>query len=59
MQSICRTGATEPGSNEQVVEFACTRFKAEYPILGKVQPMAIFSSSASFQNHIQLFVVSV
>uniref|UniRef100_A0A0E0DKD9 Glutathione peroxidase n=1 Tax=Oryza meridionalis TaxID=40149 RepID=A0A0E0DKD9_9ORYZ len=26
----------EPGSNEQVVEFACTRFKAEYPILGKV-----------------------
>lgn len=24
-----------PGSNEQIVEFACTRFKAEYPIFGK------------------------
>ncbi|KAF8769321.1 hypothetical protein HU200_006837 [Digitaria exilis] len=26
----------EPGTNEQIVEFACTRFKAEYPIFGKV-----------------------
>ncbi|GJN01277.1 hypothetical protein PR202_ga18530 [Eleusine coracana subsp. coracana] len=26
----------EPGSNEQIAEFACTRFKAEYPIFGKV-----------------------
>ncbi|XP_044485623.1 probable phospholipid hydroperoxide glutathione peroxidase [Mangifera indica] len=29
-------GAQEPGSNEQIVEFACTRFKAEYPIFDKV-----------------------
>ncbi|KAH0457204.1 hypothetical protein IEQ34_015111 [Dendrobium chrysotoxum] len=26
----------EPGSNEEIVEFACTRFKAEYPIFDKV-----------------------
>ncbi|KAI4326966.1 hypothetical protein L6164_019475 [Bauhinia variegata] len=29
-------GAQEPGSNEQILEFACTRFKAEYPIFDKV-----------------------
>ncbi|XP_010055628.2 probable phospholipid hydroperoxide glutathione peroxidase [Eucalyptus grandis] len=29
-------GAQEPGTNEQIVEFACTRFKAEYPIFDKV-----------------------
>ncbi|KAG6501832.1 hypothetical protein ZIOFF_041716 [Zingiber officinale] len=27
----------EPGSNEQIVEFACTRFKAEFPIFDKVE----------------------
>ncbi|XP_074588396.1 putative phospholipid hydroperoxide glutathione peroxidase [Curcuma longa] len=27
----------EPGSNEAIVEFACTRFKAEYPIFDKVE----------------------
>ncbi|GAB2296869.1 Probable phospholipid hydroperoxide glutathione peroxidase [Dionaea muscipula] len=26
----------EPGTNEQIVEFACTRFKAEFPIFHKV-----------------------
>ncbi|KAJ6962434.1 hypothetical protein NC652_001177 [Populus alba x Populus x berolinensis] len=29
-------GSQEPGSNEQIVEFACTRFKADYPIFDKV-----------------------
>ncbi|KAE9607740.1 hypothetical protein Lal_00013411 [Lupinus albus] len=29
-------GGQEPGSNEQIVEFACTRFKAEFPIFDKV-----------------------
>ncbi|KAJ7952323.1 Glutathione peroxidase [Quillaja saponaria] len=29
-------GAQEPGSNEEIVEFACTRFKAEFPIFDKV-----------------------
>ncbi|EXB37365.1 putative phospholipid hydroperoxide glutathione peroxidase 6 [Morus notabilis] len=29
-------GAQEPGTNEQILEFACTRFKAEYPIFDKV-----------------------
>ncbi|XP_072987445.1 probable phospholipid hydroperoxide glutathione peroxidase [Typha latifolia] len=29
-------GAQEPGSNEEIVQFACTRFKAEYPIFDKV-----------------------
>jgi hypothetical protein len=27
----------EPGSNEQIKEFACTRFKAEFPLFDKVQ----------------------
>lgn len=29
-------GGQEPGTNEQIKEFACTRFKAEYPIFDKV-----------------------
>ncbi|CAL5024620.1 unnamed protein product [Urochloa decumbens] len=29
-------GGQEPGTNEQITEFACARFKAEYPIFGKV-----------------------
>ncbi|CAN6241459.1 unnamed protein product [Urochloa humidicola] len=29
-------GGQEPGTNQQITEFACTRFKAEYPIFGKV-----------------------
>ncbi|KAE8055320.1 hypothetical protein FH972_012167 [Carpinus fangiana] len=29
-------GAQEPGDNEQILEFACTRFKAEFPIFDKV-----------------------
>eukprot|EP00250_Pteridium_aquilinum_P019626 c24499_g2_i1 orf=328-825(-) len=29
-------GGQEPGSNEEIQEFACTRFKAEYPIFDKV-----------------------
>ncbi|KAL1569067.1 putative phospholipid hydroperoxide glutathione peroxidase [Salvia divinorum] len=30
-------GSQEPGTNEQIQEFACTRFKAEYPIFDKVE----------------------
>jgi len=29
-------GGEEPGTNEEIVQFACTRFKAEYPIFDKV-----------------------
>lgn len=29
-------GNEEPGSNEEILEFACTRFKAEYPVFEKV-----------------------
>ncbi|KAF8033019.1 hypothetical protein BT93_D1798 [Corymbia citriodora subsp. variegata] len=29
-------GSQEPGTNEQIQEFACTRFKAEYPVFAKV-----------------------
>ncbi|GKV23110.1 hypothetical protein SLEP1_g32885 [Rubroshorea leprosula] len=29
-------GGQEPGNNEQILEFACTRFKAEFPIFDKV-----------------------
>nr|CAJ43709.1 glutathion peroxidase [Plantago major] len=29
-------GSQEPGSNEEIQNFVCTRFKAEYPIFDKV-----------------------
>jgi hypothetical protein len=29
-------GGQEPGSNEEIQNFVCTRFKAEYPIFDKV-----------------------
>ncbi|CAK9164962.1 unnamed protein product [Ilex paraguariensis] len=29
-------GSQEPGSNEEIQQFACTRFKAEYPIFDKI-----------------------
>ncbi|KAI7988599.1 putative phospholipid hydroperoxide glutathione peroxidase [Camellia lanceoleosa] len=29
-------GEQEPGNNDQILEFACTRFKAEFPIFDKV-----------------------
>ncbi|KAG5563199.1 hypothetical protein RHGRI_005830 [Rhododendron griersonianum] len=29
-------GGQEPGDNEQIMQFACTRFKAEFPIFDKV-----------------------
>ena len=29
-------GAQEPGTNEEILEFVCTRFKAEFPIFDKV-----------------------
>lgn len=35
-------GGQEPGSNEEIVEFACTRFKAEYPIFDKVMLLRSF-----------------
>ncbi|KAK9059289.1 hypothetical protein SSX86_021908 [Deinandra increscens subsp. villosa] len=29
-------GAQEPGSNEEIVDFVCTRFKSEFPIFDKI-----------------------
>ncbi|XP_062211214.1 probable phospholipid hydroperoxide glutathione peroxidase 6, mitochondrial, partial [Phragmites australis] len=29
-------GGQEPGTNEEIVQFVCTRFKAKYPIFDKV-----------------------
>ncbi|XP_051130031.1 probable phospholipid hydroperoxide glutathione peroxidase [Andrographis paniculata] len=29
-------GSQEPGTNEEIQQFACTRFKAEYPVFGKI-----------------------
>ncbi|XP_058082162.1 probable phospholipid hydroperoxide glutathione peroxidase [Magnolia sinica] len=29
-------GSQEPGDNEQILDFVCTRFKAEFPIFDKV-----------------------
>ena len=36
-------GGQEPGSNEQIKQFACTRFKAEYPIFDKVTYPVVWS----------------
>lgn len=38
-------GGQEPGTNEEIVQFACTRFKAEYPIFDKVKCVLNISSS--------------
>jgi len=35
-------GGQEPGTNEEIVQFACTRFKAEYPIFDKVKSSTMF-----------------
>ena len=37
-------GAQEPGTNEQILEFACTRFKAEFPIFDKVGAVLVLTS---------------
>lgn len=29
----------EPGSNNEILNFVCTRFKSEFPIFDKVNPM--------------------
>ncbi|KZV31547.1 putative phospholipid hydroperoxide glutathione peroxidase 6, mitochondrial [Dorcoceras hygrometricum] len=29
-------GSQEPGTNEEILEYACTKFKAEYPIFDKI-----------------------
>lgn len=31
-------GEEEPGSNDQILEFVCTRFKSEFPVFDKVNP---------------------
>jgi glutathione peroxidase-family protein len=38
-------GGQEPGTNEEIVQFACTRFKAEYPIFDKVGFVQLFFST--------------
>ncbi|CAN4095241.1 unnamed protein product [Withania somnifera] len=30
-------GGQEPGSNDEIAEFACTRFKTEFPIFDKIE----------------------
>lgn len=35
-------GSQEPGTNEQIQEFACTQFKAEYPVFSKVNFLFVF-----------------
>lgn len=43
-------GNQEPGSNEQIKEFACSRYKAEFPIFDKVMIKLLHtSSSQTFQ----------
>jgi len=40
----------EPGSNEDIQETVCTRFKAEFPIFDKVRNLnsGVFVASTSF-----------
>jgi len=41
----------EPGTSEEAHQFACTRFKAEYPVFQKVpQQTRHFSSSYAFNR---------
>ncbi|KAI3756182.1 hypothetical protein L1987_55998 [Smallanthus sonchifolius] len=37
-------GFQEPGSNDQIKQFACTRFKAEFPIFDKIDVNGPFTS---------------
>lgn len=37
-------GEEEPGSNDQIQEFVCTRFKSEFPIFDKVNECISFES---------------
>ncbi|KAK9077814.1 hypothetical protein SSX86_006152 [Deinandra increscens subsp. villosa] len=37
-------GFQEPGSNDQIKQFACTRFKAEFPIFDKVDVNGPFTA---------------
>ncbi|CAL0313476.1 unnamed protein product [Lupinus luteus] len=37
-------GMQEPGSNEEIKQFACTRFKAEFPIFDKVDVNGLFTA---------------
>ncbi|XP_020547270.1 probable glutathione peroxidase 8 isoform X2 [Sesamum indicum] len=30
-------GEEEPGSNDQILDFVCTRFKSDFPIFGKIE----------------------
>lgn len=35
-------GEEEPGSNEEITEFVCTRFKSEFPIFDKVDRVLVY-----------------
>jgi hypothetical protein len=43
-------GGQEPGTNEEIVQFACTRFKAEYPIFDKVDLGSYLFSSTKVMH---------
>lgn len=45
-------GSQEPGTNEEIQEFVCTRFKAEYPIFDKVWEIEWFLLG----NHLKVIV---
>uniref|UniRef100_A0A166FAV0 Glutathione peroxidase n=1 Tax=Daucus carota subsp. sativus TaxID=79200 RepID=A0A166FAV0_DAUCS len=50
-------GAQEPGSNEQIVEFACTRFKAEYPIFDKIKIGSSMATASDKPKSVHDFTV--
>lgn len=39
-------GAQEPGSNEEIQTFACSRYKATFPMFSKVPACGVFMSSS-------------
>ncbi|KAK9114052.1 hypothetical protein Syun_020849 [Stephania yunnanensis] len=51
-------GGQEPGTNEQIVEFACTRFKVEYPIFDKVREEVRLLPYVEVQTHVVRMLTS-
>lgn len=52
-------GGQEPGSNEQIKETACSRFKAEFPIFAKVQSTHSFSMNKWMTPELSMFLTNM
>lgn len=45
-------GEEEPGSNDQIKEFVCTRFKSEFPIFDKVDGWTYKLGNLTFNHQV-------